>query len=269
MKLLFLDDSSQAGGNYLGYGGFCIDEASIRPLAFDLAKLKRKHGIPSNIELKFSPGQKHYLMTEFTGDLNKVRKEAAGLLHRYDASVICAVRSFTGEVHPKDYRKEILRASTEEQLNLILERFNMHLSGSGQKGMVIMDEYADIKEGKKILEEAYESVTNGTEFMRLDRIAMVPVMTSSHHVPHMQLADIVIGSVVAALCNKRHGLELFKIIAKCFRYKPHKSDDCRDSFWNVVNGAGLKLIGRELFPIAEDLFKGIEPPIVCPEHGIE
>lgn len=46
MKILFLDDCFRRDRNYLGHGGFCIDEENVNNLCEDLLELKQKFGIP-------------------------------------------------------------------------------------------------------------------------------------------------------------------------------------------------------------------------------
>ena len=72
MKILFIDDCYRKDETYLGHGGFCIDQAHLRTLSNDLSKLKETYKIPYNVELKWSPGKRHYLRTNFEGNRQKL-----------------------------------------------------------------------------------------------------------------------------------------------------------------------------------------------------
>ncbi|MHA1835163.1 MAG: hypothetical protein ACTSV7_14400 [Candidatus Baldrarchaeia archaeon] len=67
MRVLFLDDSYQKfnQNKYLGYGGYWLEADRIKPLTKGISDLKERYGIPSDVDLKWSPHPNHYLRTKF------------------------------------------------------------------------------------------------------------------------------------------------------------------------------------------------------------
>jgi len=274
MKLLFLDDSFQRDRGYLGYGGFCINEPELVNLIADVSELKRRFGIPETVELKWSPDRRHYLRTQFRGSRYQLYKRCIELLRDHDACVICAIHSLNdcyGKVlYNWDTRRTILWA-TKGQLKFLAERFEKPcLSTSTEKGVMISDQYGERKEVSTLLADISDTLRSGTQFRQFERICMPPLMTDSRFCPPLQLADIVVGIIVAALADSRYGVDLFKDVATLFLKNPHEG---AISFASTVSGSvlgyGLILFPLTFRPRGLELFREIDSRYIYTSEGLE
>jgi len=274
MKLLFLDDSFRRDRGYLGYGGFCIDESELVNLIADVSELKRCFGIPATVELKWSPGRRHYLQAQFRGSRHQLYKRCIELLRDHDTCVVCAVHSLNdcyGKVlHNWDTRRTILWA-TRSQLKFLAERFEKPCLSTGtEKGIIISDQYGERKEVSTLLEDVSDTLRSGTQFRQFERICMPPLMTDSQFCPPLQLADIVVGIIVAALADSRYGVGLFEDVAMLFLKNPHEG---AISFASTVSGSvlgyGLILFPATFRPKGLELFREIDSRYIYTSEGLK
>ena len=91
MKILYLDDSYRKEERILGYGGYHIDSVAMRRIGDEVAGLKRRHGIPQAVELKWAPPHGHFLRARFTRVRHELYRDALAILERNGARVMCAV----------------------------------------------------------------------------------------------------------------------------------------------------------------------------------
>ena len=91
MQCLMLDDSFQLREMTLGLGGFIIDQDQIRALTISLNRLKRRFGIPPDVELKWSPTRDHFLNTSFKGKRNELYRAVLELLAVHDAQTMVTI----------------------------------------------------------------------------------------------------------------------------------------------------------------------------------
>lgn len=274
MKFLFLDDSFQRDKNYLGYGGFCIDESEVVNLTAGVTDLKRRLGIPEPIELKWSPSPRHYLRATFRGGRQQLYKTCIELLRDHGACVVCVVHSlddcYGKALYGWDTRRTILWA-TRSQLKFLAERFEKpYLSISDDKGLMISDQSGDRREESTLLEDISNTLRSGTQFRQFERICMPPLMTDSQFCLPLQLADIVVGIIVSALADNRYGMELFEDVAMLFMKNPHER---AISFASTVSGSVLGY-GLILFPVSFrprglELFREIDSRYIYTSEGVE
>lgn len=263
MKLLFLDDSFQRDKNYLGYGGFCIDESEIVNLTAGITELKRRLHIPESVELKWSPSPRHYLRTTFKGSRQQLYKTCIELLRDHGASVVCAVHSlnhcYGRTLYNWDTRRTILWA-TRSQLKFLAERFEKPcLSTSDDKGLMISDQSGDRSEESTLLEDIFNTLRGGTQFRQFERICMPPLMTDSQFCLPIQLADVVVGIIVSALTDNRYGVELFQDIAMLFMKNPReRATSFASTVSSSVLGYGLILFPVSFRPKGLELFREID-----------
>jgi hypothetical protein len=274
MKLLFLDDSFQKDKNYLGYGGFCIDESELLNITAGVIELKRQRRIPEAVELKWSPGPRHYLRTTFRGSRRELYGACIELLRDHGASVVCAVHSlddcYGRTTYGWDTRRTILWA-TRNQLKFLAERFERPcLATSDDTGLMISDQSGDRREESTLLEDIFDTLKGGTQFRQFERICMPPLMTDSQYCLPLQLADTVVGATVSALAGGRYGMELFQDIAMLFVMNPHER---ATSFASTVSGSALGY-GLILFPVSFrprglELFREIDSRYIYTSEGIK
>jgi hypothetical protein len=274
MKLLFLDDSFQRDKNYLGYGGFCVDESEIVNLTAGMTELKRRLRIPESVELKWSPSPRHYLRTSFKGSRQQLYKTCIELLRDHGASVVCAVHSLNDcygrTLYGWDTKRTILWA-TRSQLKFLAERFEKPcLSISDDKGLMISDQSGDRSEESTLLEDIFNTLRGGTQFRQFERICMPPLMTDSQFCLPIQLADVVVGIIVSALAGNRYGVELFQDIAMLFMKNPHeRAISFASTVSSSVLGYGLILFPVSFRPKGLELFREIDSRYIYTSEGIK
>lgn len=75
----------------------------------------------------------------------------------------------------------------------------MHLGDVGDIGLVIADKPRDgTAEENKWLAASLDLTNHGTEYIEPDKIVLPIVTAHSHHVPHLQLADLIVAATTAA-----------------------------------------------------------------------
>lgn len=274
MKILFVDDCYREDEEYLGHGGFCVDEANLRTLANDFSKLKETYEIPDNVELKWSPPKRHYLRRNFEGSRQKLYRDAILLLHKYKVNIICAVHDLRECYGVKLHRWTIKRARlwvAKQQFRLLAERFERpYLQQSNDVGMIIADHYGDKKGETAIIEETNLAMIFGTRFQKFERICMLPLMARSKDCPFLQLADLIIGIVVCSLANSQYAISLFDDLALLFLKNPHKNASAFSSIYSAsVLGFGLKLFPKNFRLVGTSLFGEIDDKYVYTDEGIK
>jgi hypothetical protein len=274
MKVLFLDDSFQRRANYLGYGGFCIDESEIRTLIGDILALKSDFEIPRWVNLKWSPNPKHFLRTKFTGNRQELNRKIISLLHKHSATIICAIHNlndcYGSSLYNWDFERMRLWA-TKQQFKFIAERFETpYLSVSSDSGLVIADHYSDIEGEESLIREATIDFERGTNFRAFQRICMPPLTATPSDCSPLQVADITVGVIVASLARNRYGLELFEDVAKLFLRDPHED---AISFASVLSSAilgfGLKLFPPTFRIKGVELFQDLDQKYIYTSEGLK
>jgi hypothetical protein len=274
MKVLFLDDSFQRKANFLGYGGFSIDESEISTLIGDIIALKSEFRIPRWVDLKWSPKPRHFLRSKFTGDRQELNRKIISLLHKHKATIICAVHDLNDCYGVRLYNWNFERTrlwATKQQFKFIAERFETpYLSASGDSGLVIADHYSDIEGEKSLIREASVALEYGTDFRVFQKICMPPLTATPSDCPPLQVADITVGIIVASLARNRYGLELFEDVATLLLKNPHEG---AISFASVLSSAVLGF-GLTLFPKSFrlkgiDIFEELDQKYVYTHEGLE
>ena len=274
MKILFLDDSYRKGKGYLGYGGYCLDGESVKPLASNLAELKRGYKIPKDVEIKWSPPKSHFLNTKFRGVRYDLYRDMLQLLGKHGARAICAVHSLNECYGKQLYNwksEELLIWAAKEQFKFLAERFeSIYLEGSSDCGIIISDEYGQRDKEDSLIQGFSSDMLFGTVYHRFQRICMIPLMSDSKYLPDLQFADVIIDIVVASLSESKYGLELFEDVAKLFITNPHKGSLSFGSvFSSAVMGYGLKLFPAEFKREKEKaLFEDLNEKYLVTNEGL-
>ena len=251
MRVLFLDDSYQNYSNnkYIGYGGFWIEADRIKELTKGISSLKRKYSIPLNIDLKWSPGPKHYLRTIFQGKRHDLYADAIKLLSENNAKVLCAVHHLDSCYGIKLYSwdfKRIRLWATKQQAKFLAERFEtVCLSESNQVGLIIADHYSDVEGELSLIEEVGIDFEKGTNYCSFDGLCIPPLTATPKYCTPLQIADIVVGIIVSTITDNQYGRALFEDVAVMFVLEPNKDAIYfASTFSNSVLGWGLKLFPK-------------------------
>jgi hypothetical protein len=210
MRLAYVDDSEQRSplrhglGPLLALGAAIIPEDQITAYASDLAAIKVDLAIPPSEEIKWKPPKNSFLAGangELISTLYQRMLEAA-----VDRQIRTAVVIID---HGKRYTGRSKAEVGREILKWLYERISMHLSDHDDFGIVIADKPGEgPKEDSRWLADTLQLTNDGTEYLTPDRIVMPIVTAASHHVPHLQLADLVVAATTAAVAGHPRGLAL-------------------------------------------------------------
>jgi hypothetical protein len=85
------------------------------------------------------------------------------------------------------------------------------------------------KDDTRWLADTLHLTSDGTEHVSPDRIVMPIVTGASHHVPHLQLADLVVAATTAAVAGHPHGVAL----------GPKLLNLAHKNVWDLAGGAGI------------------------------
>jgi hypothetical protein len=210
LRLVFLDDSEQPDpprrglGQLLAVGCVLVPERAVAGYGADLAAIRAQLGLPPGEEIKWKPARNSFLANaggEFVTTLRTRMLEAA-----IDWDIRSAVVVWDHDAAWRDRPKQEVG---REILKYLYERISMCLSDYDDVGIVI----ADKPGGGSVQETQWLAgtlqLTNaGTEYVTPDRIVLPIVTAPSHHVPHLQLADLVTAATTAAVAGRPSGLQL-------------------------------------------------------------
>jgi hypothetical protein len=203
-------------------------------------------------------------------------REAIRILNDHNATIICAVHDLNNcygvTLYDWDFERTRLWA-TKEQLKFIAERFERpYLSTCVEYGLVIADHYGSFKGQTSIIEQVSYDILGGTRYRQFEKLCMLPVTTVSRYCPLLQMADIVVGIVVASLANSSYGLNLFEDVAKLFLRDPHEDVTYSPStFSDAVLGFGLTLFPPSFRVKGLELFEqtALDYKYICTSKGLE
>jgi hypothetical protein len=117
-------------------------------------------------------------------------------------------------------------------LEWLYERISMHLGDHDDIGIVIADKPGGgPREDSRWLADTLHLTNDGTEYVTPNRIVMPIVTAASHHVPHLQLAGLIVAATTAAVAGHPHGLALGPLLLRL----AHKNRQ------GLAGGAGIVL----------------------------
>ncbi|QEO15844.1 DUF3800 domain-containing protein [Agromyces intestinalis] len=229
MRVAFGDDTKQAGlrtgmGKLLGLGAVIFPESQLRPFSSSMKALRTEHGIPANVEFKWSmPTPNYFKQRNEAGLQDLVRRRMIELAIQHEASAVVVVWDL-GRTTLQDEKAEA------KVLEYLYERITGALRN--ELGILVFDKPGGGHQQEDTWIARTLSMTNyGTSYVKPDAIVL-PVLTApSHHHEHLQLADLVTGATVAAVAGNRYGMELIPILRGLF----HRN------YYGTIGGTGLKL----------------------------
>lgn len=239
MWIAFVDDSEEKSpsradlGHVIGIGAALFPEESINAYTEKIGKLRVRLGVPPDVELKWSPDDGSWLKGSEGGNVRtKLRIEMLTIAAELNVRTITVAWSL-GRVQwePQKARSSVL--------GFMYDKISKCLTSiqDEQRGIIIADEPGGGPVNRKNwLAGTLPLTTNGTEFTKPEQIVLPIVTAPSHHVPQLQLADLVAGATVAAVCGNVWALKLIPYLKKIAQF------DSRGR----VGGAGLTLWPPEL-----------------------
>jgi len=131
-------------------------------------------------------------------------------------------------------------------LQYLYERVSMYLEDERERGIMLADEPGGgAKEQRRWLAQTLRLTSYGTEYVDPLRIVLPILLSHSDHVPHLQLADLVVAATTAAVAGNRYALELVPLL------QPLAHTNAR----GYAGGTGVKLIPDELRNLHHRVFE--------------
>jgi hypothetical protein len=221
VRLAFVDDSRQSNplraglGELVAIGAVIIPEDAIVSIAYDLAQIRAKLGLPADAELKWKPANNSalaHLGKRRMGTLRRWMLESA-IDQDCDSVVVIWDRGSL------PWEPE---AITSTILDWLYERIEWCLgsplrsdpSPRDDRGIIIADKPSGgrTSDDTKWLEETLELTTLGTKYVAPRRVVLPMLTAHSHLVPHLQLADLVVGATTAAVAGRPSALPLAPLL---------------------------------------------------------
>lgn len=237
MYFAFGDDSKQVGqrqgmGKLLGLGAVVFPEAQLRPFSAGMKQLRDQHGIPDSVELKWAMphGNDNYFRSRNEPGLqDTIRKRMVQLAIRHEATA-CVVVWDLGRTYLQDDRAEL------NVLEYLYERV-IGILARTHLGVLVFDKPGgDHQDEDAWISRTLDLSSYGTAYVKPDSMVL-PVLTApSHHHEHLQLADLVVGSVTAAVAGSPYGMALM----------PELKPLLHRNYHGWIGGTGLKVFPDEL-----------------------
>jgi len=274
MQILALDDSFVRQNQYLGYGGICVSDEKVKSLVKAIIDVKKRHQIPRDVELKWSPERGHFLRTNFKGVRSDLYRDVINVLSEHNVRVIVSVHSLSEcygvRLHDWTTERAALWAA-KQQLQFLAERFeNNVLVDHDDNGIIISDRYGSRVGEEDLISDFNFTMIVGTAYSNFHRIILPPMMGDSKHLHLIQAADIVTGIVVATLGNSHFGIELFEDVAQLFVTNPtSEAIAYASSFSHAVMGYGLKLFPKAFSPEGITHLSSLDEKFIVTHNGLK
>ena len=245
MWFLFADDSEEKSprrpglGHLVGVGAVLFPEESLIAYTVGIRSLRTELGVPSSVELKWSPPDGNWLKTPEGNTIRTaLRTRMLDLASDLGARSLAVVWDRGKVSWPvADVRQQVLK--------YLYDQASLCLRIMDGQAVVIADEPGGGPSDQKAwLAETLRLTDEGTEYTMPDRIVL-PIMTApSHHVPHLQLADLIAGATTAAVAGNPYALALKPQLTRL----AHRNNRRR------VGGAGLSLWPPDLYNLFHWLY---------------
>jgi hypothetical protein len=236
MKLVFIDDSAQQNpqrvglGELVALGAVIVPEDQITAFAFDLIAIKDRLGVPQDEEIKWKPSKGSFLARADGETVTELRKSML------NAAI---ARGITSVVHVLDhglvYRDRTVVQVGQELLRWTYDKVAFGLEGHG--AVMIADKPGGgSADESRWLTQTLAVTNDGTAYTAPGKVVLPILTAGSHHVPHLQLADLVTAATTAAIAGRPHGSRLVPLLRQI----------ARKNALGYVGGAGISLWPPEL-----------------------
>lgn len=264
MHIAFVDDSKQSGkrhrmGKLVSLGAAVFAEDKLKPFTDSFYKCYDDLGVPRDVELKWSPGSRNdwFRENEKTELIAPLRRAVLASAAEHEARIFVVSWDLGAAT--------TLRGQPAEKwvIQFLFERVSMMLENLEARGIVVFDKPGGDHRAEDDWLAGTRYLTDlGTEYVRANAV-VIPILTApSHHHPHLQLADLVTGSVTAALCGSKFGMDLIPDLIPMFH----------SNRWGFIGGTGIKLYPNSLnnlhhWVLGEDTFTRGSGGVALPYSG--
>lgn len=234
MWLVLTDDSEQLNpsrpglGHLVGLGAVLFPEETVALYSSRIKSAREELAVPPDAEIKWSPKSGSWFKTEegrpVRAELQRRMLDAAEEAGARSISVVWARGRVEWEV-PR------VRATV---LSFLYDKVSNFLANQAPpgRGVVIADEPGgNSAEQHAWLAETLPLTTKGTKYNAPTQVVMPILMAPSHHVPQLQLADLVAGISVGAVAGSPFATSLMPNLLRIA-----SRDQC-----GRVGGTGLTL----------------------------
>ena len=213
MDLVVIDDSKQKKpsrpgmGHLVAVGGLHIPSDGVRVLERTLEETCAEYGFPSHQdEFKWSPDRRSWMRKNLHGELREGFFIDCLEAAREEGAEACVViedksrRSTSGK--RDDHELDVVK--------VFLERTDHHLKSSGTEAFLMADHPTGGRPAEaRFVAHCIETLRNGTDFMDLERTALVVTEDSKNH-RLLQLADLIVGCTLSYVSGEdEHSPPLF------------------------------------------------------------
>ena len=234
MRIAYVDDTKQHGkregmGDLVALGAVIFDEEQVQPFAESFRAAYDALGIPHEIELKWAypQGNNWFRATDNTALQTPLREAVLKAAAHHQARAIVVAWDLDGGVATAGGE-----GPEDAVVTFMFERISMQIENSGNRGLIVFDKPGgDHRDEADWLSNRSEMVRVGTQYVKPNAIVTQVLTAPSHLHPHLQLADLVAGSVTAAVAGNWYGLELVPLV------KPMMCTN----YWGRISQTGLKL----------------------------
>jgi len=236
MWLVFVDDTKQRGlrkgmGQLLALAAVAFREDAVQQYAQSVAAIYSSHGVPEGTELKWSIRKDSWFKgTAGAAVLTEIREECL------EAALAAEARA-TAVVF--DLGRTTIQGKTAEArvLEYLFERVSMMMAAPEDRAAMICDKPGGgHKDEDGWIADTLRLTNFGTNYVKPGSV-ILPILTApSHHHPHLQLADLIAGSLTAAIAGVRYGLDL----------TPKLRPLLHTNNLGTIPGTGLKLFPDDL-----------------------
>jgi hypothetical protein len=233
--LFFADDSGQAAptrpgmGPLVATGYLHVPSGSVRDLERSLGELCSRNGFPAGPagEFKWSPGRELWMRSNLVAEARAEFFREALSLARYaecTAVVVIADTSRRTATQAVDHETDVT--------TLLLERVERQLQSVGRTGIVVVDRPSGGRDDENLfLQSCLETISEGTNYLLPERVAVNVLSTPSSLVRCLQLADVITGCTTALVSGERRYAPItFEHIVPLLRRE-----------WGRIGGFGLKI----------------------------
>jgi hypothetical protein len=185
-------------GPLVGMGGVLVPFGAIRQLEAGVNGLCDSYGFPPGEEFKWSPRKDLWMYRSLTGEARAgFFVEVLNLIKDAGARTVIVVED-SGYSTATD-----APTAKEDVARLLLERVEKELVLARTEGIVIVDRPGGGRtEEDKLLADCLETLQSGTRYVKLERIALSLLCTSSKLVRLLQVADVVTSCTVALVAGE-------------------------------------------------------------------
>lgn len=216
MRVAYVDDTKQRGkregmGDLVALGAVIFDEEKIQPFAQAFRAVYEEFGVPHDVELKWANPQNRNWWAE--NDERKAiqtpfRQRMLELAQQHEVKVVVVIWDLGGGVNSAGGE-----GPEDAVVTFMFERISAQIENSGNRGIIVFDKPGgDHRDEADWLTNRAEMVRVGTQWVKPNAIVTQVLTAPSHLHPHLQLADLVAGSVTAAFAGNKYGLELIPLI---------------------------------------------------------